>query len=97
MLNSTERECVTKFLTYHSRDFYAVCLENGCMSQRINNKIEKHKTEINKFRATPLTAKEQSVLAGFLRRKLSEFSAWLKTYNLTEKAFFNALKGMVKA
>ena len=94
MLNSTERECTLKFLGYHSREFSAKCLEGRCTSNRIITKITLHKTEANKFRPQPLTQKEQLALSGFLCAHYVEFSSWLKTYELGEKPYFDAVKRM---
>lgn len=95
MLNKNEREAVIKFLGYHSRKFYSVCREHGVQSARITKKLELHKAELNKFRATPLTIAEQAVLSGFLRERITEFRAWLVAYELNEDRLFRTFKRMV--
>lgn len=94
MLNSTERECALTFLGYHTRDFNAQCRETNCTGARIITKITNHKTEVNQFRPQPLTQKEQKALTTYLRSHYVEFSVWLKTYELREKPFFDAVKRM---
>lgn len=95
MLKKDEREAVIKFLGYFSRRFYSVCREHGVQSARIIKKLENHKAELNKYRATPLTIAEQAVLSGFLRENIAEFRAWLTTYELNEDHLFRTFKRMV--
>lgn len=96
MLNSVERECINKFLGYVAREFGAVCREYGVDATVIRNRVEKHKTAENRFRACPLTLRQQAVLSGFLRDQMRDFRHWIATYGLNEKALFNAIKGMVR-
>lgn len=96
MLNSTERECITKFLGYVSREFGIVCREYAVNPAVIKTRIINHKTENNKFRACPLTQRQQAVLSGFLRERITELRSWLSIYELNEKQLFNAIKGMTR-
>lgn len=93
MMNAKERECALSFLNYVAREFMVVCREYAVDAAAIKNRIAKHKAEINKFRAMPLTHRQQAVLSGFLRDQ-QYFKTWLKTWEIDERQFYQALKSM---
>lgn len=94
MLKKTEREALLTFLGFHDRAIRATCIDYGVSLDRIKTKIRNHKTEENKFRARPLTIREQATLSGILRDKTKEFTAWCVTFEVCVDALRNALKGM---
>lgn len=94
MLKKTEREALLTFLGFHDREFRKATFDYGVSLDRIKAKIRLHKTQENKFRARPLTLREQATLSGLLAGKNNEFVAWCSTFEVSHNELKRALKGM---
>lgn len=94
MLKKTERAAVLAFLRYHGRGFHAFCYDSGIRVASVSNKVEKHKSEANRFRAMPLTIREGLVLSAFLSNHRDEFRTWCATFEVSPTEVRTALKGM---
>ncbi|GDX06331.1 hypothetical protein [Buttiauxella sp. A111] len=95
MLKKAEREALLTFLGFHDREFRRSCFDYGVSLDRIKAKVRMHKTEENKFRARPLTIREQATLSGLLLGKKTEFTNWCNTFEVSIDALRNAVKGMI--
>ena len=89
MINSYERECLVKFIGYHGRGFTMTCNFHLFCSTKIISKLNKHKSVDDNYRKAKL-------MAGFLRKNITEFRIWCGVYEVGDTSIFNALKRMAQ-
>lgn len=97
MLNSNEREALTSFMKYETRDLRKACRDAGVRPETVLRKIQTHKTVENKSRAAWLTNREANMLDGWLSSHGIALESWCKVYEITLPKLRRALRTMVEA